>query len=292
MSLGSRYNIFIFRFDRDIKLRTGIELIPIPCRSTNNFSLTTSALESAYKQAKKRGLKVRAILFSNPSNPVGNLLQRGMLCDLLDFATKKNIHVISDEIYAGSTYGSDGFVSVAEILEENNYDRSMVHIIYGLSKDLSIPGFRVGAIYSFNEHVLAAASKLARFSSISVPTQRLLVSMLTDTKFITEYLEVNRRRLKKMYTSFVDGLNQLGIECVKSSGGLYCWADMSKFIQPYSEKGELELWDKLLKGAKINVVPGSSCHCIEHGWFRCSFATLAEGDIPVVMERIRRVIEG
>ncbi|KAK8963168.1 putative aminotransferase ACS10 [Platanthera guangdongensis] len=193
-------------------------------------------------------------------------MNRKTLYDLLNFVTERNLHLISDEIYAGSIYGTEGFVSVAELLDTEDFDKSRVHIVYGLSKDLSLAGLRVGVIYSYNANVLAATSKLTRFCEISTPTRRLLISMLSDTKFMNEYLKINRKRLGKMFALFAEGLNQHGVECFKSSAGFYCWADMSKFLRLYSEGGELVLWESLLNSGKVNITPLSSSHCIEPGW--------------------------
>ncbi|KAF7813298.1 putative aminotransferase ACS12 [Senna tora] len=232
-------------FDRDVKWRTKVDLIPVHCRSTDNFTPSITALEQAFSKAKKSRGQVRGILISNPAN-LGNLLTRDMLKSLLHFAQEKNIHIIADEIFAGSVYERDKFVSIAEILDSEGLDKSRVHIIYGLSKDLSLPGFRVGVIYSFNKTVLTAARMLSRFSSISAPTQRLVISMLSDQRFIQDYFEANRKRLQEIHDKLETHLSLLGIKCAKSCAGIHCWADMRGLIQPQTEKKEHELWEKFM----------------------------------------------
>ncbi|KAI9106510.1 hypothetical protein K1719_022038 [Acacia pycnantha] len=58
-------------FDKDLKWRTGVEIVPIHCSSSNGFKITPFALEQAYEQALSLNLNVKGVLVTNPSNPLG-----------------------------------------------------------------------------------------------------------------------------------------------------------------------------------------------------------------------------
>lgn len=280
-------------FDRDLKWRTGAEIVPIHCTSSNGFRITKSALEEAYKEAKSRNLRVKGVLVTNPSNPLGTTLTRNELELLLSFVDTKGIHLISDEIYSGTVFNSPNFVSVMEVLIEKNmytevWDR--VHIVYSLSKDLGLPGFRVGAIYSNDDVVVSAATKMSSFGLISSQTQYLLSAMLSDKKFTKTYVSENQKRLKKRHAMMVRGLQSAGISCLESNAGLFCWVDMRHLLSSNTFEAEIELWKKIVYEVGLNISPGSSCHCTEPGWFRACFANMSEDTLNLAIQRIKNFV--
>lgn len=282
-------------FDRDLKWRTGVEIVPILCTSSNNFQITESALEDAYKQAHKLNLRVKGVLVTNPSNPLGTTLSLKELNLLVNFIEAKGIHLISDEIYSGTVFCSPSFISIMEVLRNRNLMNTdvweRVHIVYSLSKDLGLPGFRVGAIYSNDDMVVSAATKMSSFGLVSSQTQYLLSAMLSDKKFTRNYISENQKRLKQRHKMMVSGLEAAGISCLKSNASLFCWVDMRHLLSSKSFEAEMELWKKIVYNVGLNVSPGSSCHCTEPGWFRVCFANMSEETLDLAMQRIKSFVD-
>ncbi|PKA60437.1 1-aminocyclopropane-1-carboxylate synthase [Apostasia shenzhenica] len=280
-------------FDRDFCWRTKARLLPIHCESSNGFKITAAALDDAYESAGKTKARVKGILVTNPSNPLGTTMDRETLQTLFSFVNEKRIHLICDEIFGGTVFKSQPFVSVVEIAAagEANIDRSLVHVVSSLSKDLGLPGFRVGIIYSFNDAVVATARKMSSFGLVSSQTQHLLGAMLSDEEFTSRYLAENARRLAERHEEFTDGLKRVGIRCLDSNGGLFCWMDLRPMLKEKTPDGELELWRVIVNEVKLNVSPGSAFHCREPGWFRVCFANMDGETTATALRRIRRFVE-
>ncbi|MQL89901.1 hypothetical protein Taro_022475 [Colocasia esculenta] len=279
-------------FDRDLRWRTGVRIVPVHCSSSNGFRVTTQALEDAYAEAEAKNIRVRGLLLTNPSNPLGVAMERSVLEEALDFAVRKDIHLISDEIYSGSVFSADEFVSVAEVLEaRGRRDSERVHIVYSLSKDLGLPGFRVGTIYSYDDRVVTTARRMSSFSLVSSQTQKMLASMLSDAQFTENYIKANRQRLKKRYAAIIEGLRAAGIECLEGNAGLFCWMNLSPLLEEPTREDELRLWNSILHEVKLNISPGSSCHCSEAGWFRVCFANMSQQTLEVALRRIQNLMK-
>ncbi|KAI4315460.1 hypothetical protein L6164_028268 [Bauhinia variegata] len=278
-------------FDRDLRWRTGVQLLPIICDSSNNFKVTKRALENAFEKAREDSIRVKGVLITNPSNPLGTTMDRETLRILVKFVNEKSIHLICDEIYAATVFSKPDFISIAEIIEEDiDCNCDLIHIVYSLSKDMGFPGFRVGIIYSYNDAVVDCARKMSSFGLVSTQTQHLIASMLSDDKFVERFLEENAKRLAKRYKIFARGLSQVGINCLKSNAGLFLWMDLRSLLKSQTFEAEMALWRVIVNQVKINVSPGSSFHCSEPGWFRVCYANMDDRAVEIALTRISNFV--
>ncbi|XP_039036392.1 1-aminocyclopropane-1-carboxylate synthase-like [Hibiscus syriacus] len=273
--------------DGELRWRTGVELVPIVCESSKNFKITRNALETAYEKAKEANLRVKGLLITNPSNPLGTILDRETLKSIVKFINEKNIHLIGDEIYAATVFMEPEFVSISEIIEEVECNCDLIHIVYSLSKDMGFPGFRVGIVYSYNDAVVSCARKMSSFGLVSSQTQHLIASMLFDDDFVDSFIVESKEQLFKRHKYFTWSLSQVGIGSLKSNAGLFIWMDMRKLLKEKTFEAEMDLWRVIINKVKLNVSPGSSFHCNEPGWFRVCFANMDDHTMEVALLRIR-----
>lgn len=189
-----------------------MEIVPVKCESSNNFKLTREALETAYEEAEKSNIRIKGLLITNPSNPLGTVYDRQTLETAVSFINEKNIHLVCDEIYAATVFAEPGFISISEVIDNMNdveCDRNLIHVVYSLSKDMGFPGFRVGIIYSYNDAVVACARKMSSFGLVSSQTQYLIASMLSDDVFVDNFLAGSAEKLAVRHRNFTKGLAQV-----------------------------------------------------------------------------------
>ncbi|KAK2415668.1 1-aminocyclopropane-1-carboxylate synthase [Trifolium repens] len=280
-------------FVRDLCWRTGVQLIPVQCHSSNNFKITREALEEAYMKAQEGNINVKGLIITNPSNPLGTTIEKETLKSIVSFINENNIHLVCDEIYSGTVFDTPKYVSVAEVIQEmEECKKDLIHIIYSLSKDMGLPGFRVGLVYSYNDEVVNCGRKMSSFGLVSSQTQHFLASMLSDNKFVDKFLAESSRRLKERREFFTKGLEKVNITCLPSNAGLFFWMNLRSLLKEKSFEGEMKLWRLIINEVKLNVSPGSAFDCSEPGWYRVCFANMDHETVEIALMRIRAFVNG
>ncbi len=179
-----------------------------------DFSLDISAIEAAISD------KTAAVLINSPNNPTGRIYPADQINDLAQMLRAKSkevgrtIVLISDEPYRGIIY--DG-ASVPSILK--SYENSLV--VTSFSKDLSIPGERLGYI-AMNPGMQDAENTLAGLvlcnrilGFVNAPSliQRAVANHLTDLVDVSIY----KRRRDRLFNA----LTGFGYDVIKPEGAFY-----------------------------------------------------------------------
>ncbi|KAK4483494.1 hypothetical protein RD792_010690 [Penstemon davidsonii] len=159
-----------------------------------------------------------------------------------------------------------------------------------ISSLFNITGFRVGIVYSYNDIVVNCGRKMSSFGLVSSQTQHFLASLLSDEEFVENFLFESAKRLANRHDRFTKGLEEVGIKCLESNAGLFCWMDLRGLLKEATFESEMELWRVIINDVKLNVSPGSSFHCDEPGWFRVCFANMDDETVGIALGRIRMFV--
>jgi len=293
-------------FENDINKRFNCRVLPMYMpydEVSNTFVLDKVAVQRTLDQSRERGIKVRAFLLCQPNNPTGDIYQREELEWLIDWTAKEGIHFISDEVYALSVFTTSPtpFVSAGTIMLEDlhskpaglrYHDYTHVHVIYSLSKDFTLNGFRVGVLYTHHVDLLETMRAVGMYHEISTQSQTLLTHMLLDDEFVRRFTRTNQERLTKTYEQTVSILDKYNIPYVKPNAGVFLWVNFEDLICKKLNKKHIDMvdeklfWDGMLLEAKVYLPAGHFFHCQVPGWFRLCFTCKSLMIVETCIQRI------
>ncbi|HXK49704.1 MAG TPA: pyridoxal phosphate-dependent aminotransferase [Clostridiales bacterium] len=165
----------------------GVNVVPITTDINNGFDLPAMSEFEA-----KISPRTKAIVICNPGNPTGAVFKRERLQELVDFAKKHELYIISDEVYREFTYDC----KATSILQFDDFEENAV-MIDSTSKRYSACGSRVGCIVTRNKDLLGLVLKFgqARLCPPSVDQQAAEAAVDTPDSYFTEvHTEYTKRR--------------------------------------------------------------------------------------------------
>lgn len=218
------------------------------------------------KLEKLIGSKTKAIILNSPNNPTGAVYTKKEIKAIIRIAKKKNILIVSDEIY--DTYDYDQkFFSSASI-----YEKTI--LLGGFSKSHSITGWRIGYAYGPSE-IISAMNKLQQYTFVCAPSFAQY-AMLGNVSVISKKEITSYKKKRNFVYENLKDLYELNIP----KGAFYAFIKIPA--------GQKNFVNKLLKN-NLLVVPGE-IFSQKKGYFRISFAVPDE-ELKKGIEILKRVVK-
>ncbi len=233
----------------------------LPTRA--NKKISTNDLR---KLALRLQDRQKILILNNPHNPTGLLYDRLELEEIADVCREQNIAVISDEIYALTTYDFSKFVSMGKIYPEGTF------VTNGLSKSHAAGGYRLGYVI-FPQHAIDLRRQFKKilateYTAVSTPIQHAAVAGFEISKEMDEYF-VHTRNIHQIMGEYAyHALTAIdGVRATKPDATFYLLADFNAFATD-------------LQKAKINTSQKLSESLIVH-----PYHTAIVGGDSLVLER-------
>jgi aspartate aminotransferase len=250
--------------------------VPVPTRLCDGrFTIARASLEDA------RGAGKPIMLLNTPWNPVGTVLTRSELTELMGFAAEADAPVLSDEIYEALVYDENRHVSPAAVSRDA---RERTIVINSLSKTYAMTGWRVG--YCAAPQAIIRAMLLVLQQSSRGPAtfvQDAAACALVSDQDCVRRMTAEYQARRNLVLERLSGLP--GVEPLVPQGGLFVMVDVRGLNRPSDE-----IRRSLLHESGVVVLHGAAFGPGGEGTLRVSFA--AGGEVlERGLERLRAGLE-
>jgi alanine-synthesizing transaminase len=264
------YPIHAFGF-----LMAGGAIRSVPSQPTPEFFTT---LEHAIEHSIPRPI---AVVVCYPANPTAYVADLDFYKDLVAFAKKHGILILSDLAYA-------------ELYFENNPPPSVLQVpgaidvtveFTSMSKTFSMAGWRIGFAVG-NDRVIAALARVKSYLDYGAftPVQVAATAALNGPDdCIKEMRDTYRKRRDCMVESF----GRAGWDVPAPAASMFAWAPIP---EPFKTLGSIEFATLLVEKAEVAVSPGIGFGEFGEGHVRIALVE-NEQRIRQAARNIRRFLE-
>jgi len=242
----------------------------MPLLETNNF---LPDLKKIPLSARK---KAKMIFVNYPNNPTNACAGDDFYRELIAFAAKNKIIIISDLAYSEMAY--DGYK--APSLLQFPGSRDTVIEFHSLSKTYNMTGWRIGWA-SGNSQLISALAKVKSnidsgiFSAIQLAGVAAIEGRQDYVKSMCDIYQERRDIL-------VEGLTSLGWSAIKPKATFYVWIKIPAKVDSISFSA------KLLKQANIVATPGVGFGKYGEGYIRMAL-TVPKERIKEALTRLKKI---
>lgn len=191
--------------------------------------------------------KPTALIVNFPSNPTAFVASLDFYKDIVTFARKNEIFILSDLAYAEIYF--DGYPPPSVLQIEGAKDITVEFT--SMSKTYSMPGWRIG-FAAGNPRLISALARMKSYLDYGAftPIQVAATAALNGPQDCVEQV---RTLYKERRDILIKGLAQAGWNVPVPAGSMFAWAPIP---DRYAHLGSVEFSKLLLERAKVAVAPG------------------------------------
>jgi aspartate/methionine/tyrosine aminotransferase len=221
--------------------------------------------------------KTKLLIFNSPNNPTGTVFTEQVIAGIAELASKHDLWVISDEIYARILFAGE-YKSIWAL--PGMAERTV--IIDGFSKSFAMTGWRLGYAVARKE-VIDALDMLVlnTFTCTAEFSQLAAIEALKDS---TNAVRAMVEEYRKRRDIFVEKLNRIpGFRCLSPDGAFYAWVNIEETGLAATEVQRL-----LLEEAGVAGIAGAAFGAEGSNYLRFSLVS-ATDLLEEALERIQKV---